>query len=578
MEKGDVMRKGSGCQRALYGMLVLLLLAGCGGGGGTGAGGGSNNIPVANAGLDQEVTTGSSVVLDGSDSSDADADTLTYSWTLITRPAGSSAVLATSSAVNPTFTADLDGQYVARLVVNDGVVDSAADDVTITAASGNIAPVADAGPDQDVAQGASVTLDGSGSTDANSDTLSYSWTLDTVPSGSGATLTGADTASPTFIADVEGSYLATLVVNDGTEASAPDTVTVIASASATPLPPTYDFGALDQSYIDISQPCDTLSGTTIGGGNIINQTWTAAGSPYHIQGDITVPQGSSLSVQPGVIVCVASSDAMAAGVSATRVEITIDGTLSVWGSAQQPVVFRSVEAATTATPWQGLIVSGTASGTVDHLFVANAVNGIDNSGVAISDSVFMNNGTGVRLNQGVLQRSVFVGNITGIYAIGTTQLQNLLVYQNQRGVELYMPISAQINNSTIDSNVYGIYVSATTFSQAASVRNSIITRNLGYGVFFSNTVSGGYVDLYSSDVWSNTTTNANRINSSNVISANPLFAAAPYDYSLSTGSFCIDTGVDLTTSGVTTDIAGAPRPLDGDGISGAAFDMGAYEK
>ena len=31
--------------------------------------------------------------------------------------------------------------------------------------------------------------------------------------------------------------------------------------------------------------------TTIPGGNIINQTWTPAGNPYLIQGDVTVPAG-----------------------------------------------------------------------------------------------------------------------------------------------------------------------------------------------------------------------------------------------------------------------------------------------
>jgi len=51
------------------------------------------------------------------------------------KPAGSSAALTDPTAVKPTFTADIDGDYVLSLMVNDGTVNSAADSVTITAAT-----------------------------------------------------------------------------------------------------------------------------------------------------------------------------------------------------------------------------------------------------------------------------------------------------------------------------------------------------------------------------------------------------------------------------------------------------------
>lgn len=96
-------------------------------------GGTTNNAPVANAGSDQSVSTGSLVSLDGSGSSDADGDTLTYSWSFTSMPDDSEATLSDSTVVNPTFTADVDGSYVISLVVNDGTVDSSPDTVTITA-------------------------------------------------------------------------------------------------------------------------------------------------------------------------------------------------------------------------------------------------------------------------------------------------------------------------------------------------------------------------------------------------------------------------------------------------------------
>ncbi len=98
----------------------------------------------------------------------------------------------------------------------------------------NLPPVADAGTDQAVDTGSLVTLNGSGSSDpdASPSPLSYNWSLDTVPAGSSATLANANTASPSFTADLEGTYIATLVVNDGTDDSAPDTVTVTATTPA----------------------------------------------------------------------------------------------------------------------------------------------------------------------------------------------------------------------------------------------------------------------------------------------------------------------------------------------------------
>jgi hypothetical protein len=98
--------------------------------------------------------------------------------------------------------------------------------VNITVASGNLPPVANAGPDQTVTTGQLVTLNGTGSTDPNGDPLTYSWCLRGRPQGSTATLNGANTARPTFTPDVPGSYVLCLTVNDGQSGSASDSVVV----------------------------------------------------------------------------------------------------------------------------------------------------------------------------------------------------------------------------------------------------------------------------------------------------------------------------------------------------------------
>ncbi|MCB1852965.1 MAG: PKD domain containing protein, partial [Gammaproteobacteria bacterium] len=68
-------------------------------------------------------------------------------------------------------------------------------------------------------------LDGSGSTDVDGDSLTFYWSL-TPPSGCCVVLSDPTAVMPTFEVDVPGTYLAQLIVNDGTVDSAPDTVTI----------------------------------------------------------------------------------------------------------------------------------------------------------------------------------------------------------------------------------------------------------------------------------------------------------------------------------------------------------------
>ena len=116
--------------------------------------------------------------------------------------------------------------------------------VSLTVSPVNDAPVADAGQDQTVDVGTEVTLDGSGSSDPESDPLSYSWQFTSQPQGSGASLSDADTATPTFTADAEGDYVIELAVSDESGASDTDAVTVTAEAQGGGnQPPTVDTNA-----------------------------------------------------------------------------------------------------------------------------------------------------------------------------------------------------------------------------------------------------------------------------------------------------------------------------------------------
>lgn len=212
--------------------------------------------PFADAGFDQTVFTGIQAVVDGSASLDPNADPLLFSWSFVSAPKGSDAVLSDGSQAMPAFLADQAGAYVLRLDVNDGMQNGASDFVVVS--TQNSRPIARAGVDHNIIIGDTVTLDGGASTDPDLDTLTYRWAITFAPADSNGVLTHADSVTANFTPDMIGIYLAQLMVNDGQRDSEVDTVLITVAANDPPsfvsVPPvtielgnafTYDADAID---------------------------------------------------------------------------------------------------------------------------------------------------------------------------------------------------------------------------------------------------------------------------------------------------------------------------------------------
>jgi len=91
-------------------------------------------VPVARAGENRTVNPGKVVTLDGSKSSVAPGRSIAYTWTLLSKPAASRAVLAMSTSATPAFLADVEGSYELALTVGDGEQLSRTAHLTVNAA------------------------------------------------------------------------------------------------------------------------------------------------------------------------------------------------------------------------------------------------------------------------------------------------------------------------------------------------------------------------------------------------------------------------------------------------------------
>jgi len=193
-----------------------------------------NQPPSASAGLDLNVNEGTVVTLNGSASSDPDGFALNFQWT---QTSGTLVALSNPYIARPTFLAPGVGEAGESLMFQLTVTDSgnlqARDTCIVNVVSVNQAPAANAGPDQNVNQGASVTLDGTGSTDPDGGILAYSW-LQTGGTPS-VTFDNPGSAQPRFQANTGGagsSLVFRLTVTDPEGLSASDQCSVVVAAGA----------------------------------------------------------------------------------------------------------------------------------------------------------------------------------------------------------------------------------------------------------------------------------------------------------------------------------------------------------
>ncbi len=173
----------------------------------------TNQPPVADAGGPYQANEGSPVTFDASLSNDPDGDTLQYRWDLENDGTWDTE-WSNDPATAHTWTDDWSGSV--KLEVSDGELTST-DTATVTISNAN--PVVEAGNDQTVNEGDTVSFSGSYTDVGSADTHTIGWDF-----GDGST--ASDTLTPTHAYAKNGTYTVTLTVTDNSGGVGTDTLAV----------------------------------------------------------------------------------------------------------------------------------------------------------------------------------------------------------------------------------------------------------------------------------------------------------------------------------------------------------------
>jgi hypothetical protein len=182
--------------------------------------------------------------------------------------------------------------------------------------------------------------------------------------------------------------------------------------------------------------------------------WSLANSPYHIVGDIEVPEGTTLQIEPGVTV-----------IAMGNFRLNALGTINAVGTPADSIRFES-GMNDPDDLWKGIrITNPTQASTFTHLYVEKAEMGINclDSPATISHCRFYKNEKGIRLYG--------MGNLN---PAAMDVHDNIVEYSIENGILIHQNSNAHVHHNEIRYNGTGtrFYAAIQLSNQSGSGSNS----------------------------------------------------------------------------------------------------------
>lgn len=241
-----------------------------------------------------------------------------------------------------------------------------------------------------------------------------------------------------------------------------------------------------------------------------NVTWSPSDTHdgvRYVSGDLTVAPGATLTILPGAIIRVASTDDFAGGADTTRIEFNVEGELVASGTEANPIVFESWHPQTTQD-WVGFYFdSQSDGGTFDHCVISRAEYAIESYvPLTVTDTAIDScHYAGVVSQAGgaIIENCTLVDpGFYGIFlATDTTVVRNTTV-DNAVGTALHIQsnAAATVRTSSLLNSDKGLYHSGST--RFVDIDSSCTFSGNAIGVHFYQTAWGS--NLKRSTINSNT--------------------------------------------------------------------------
>ncbi|MDP2939904.1 MAG: NosD domain-containing protein, partial [Candidatus Omnitrophota bacterium] len=230
--------------------------------------------------------------------------------------------------------------------------------------------------------------------------------------------------------------------------------------------------------------------TNVGGEITQDTTWTFApnppynnGSPYIVIDTVTVNQGVTLTIEPGVQVKFAGNRSL-----------IINGSLVAQGTQIQPITFTSNRPNPAPRDWQSIFFADTSDDTtciVSYAIIEYATTSIyiTNASPRIEYNTVRNNPNGITADNSsspTITNNTIENNTYGIYCQDSSSpaITNNTLQNNTYGIYCQYSSSSAITNNTIINNEYGIYTSGSlTNYPNPFINNNSIYNNTQYNLY-----------------------------------------------------------------------------------------------